>query len=54
MKEDISISLQLLFLNDLLYRKVIDQTIYNKAIQKITAFSISKDTRDTSVIRKSA
>ena len=40
MKEKATISLELLFLNDLLRTKVIDKEIYDKAVAKINA---SKD-----------
>ena len=35
MKEDTNVSLHLLLLNDLLHSNVIDQAIYDKAVQKI-------------------
>lgn len=37
MKQNTNISLELLFLNDLLRIRVIDQEIYDKAVTKINA-----------------
>lgn len=42
MNTNTNFSLQLLLLNDLLQAKVIDQTTYDQAVQKITAFNTPK------------
>lgn len=50
MENKTTISIQILFLNDLFFKKVIDEDIYNKAIQKLNALSIA----DVSTLSTSA
>lgn len=50
MKENTNVSLQLLLLNDLFHSNVIDQSIYDKAVQKIIAFVSNKDSKKTPVV----
>lgn len=50
MENKTTISIQILFLNDLFFKKVIDEDIYNKAIQNLNALSIA----DVSTLSTSA
>ncbi len=48
-KEKITVSLEILILNDLLRAKVIDKDIYDKAVQKIESVKAPKAVNQTLV-----
>lgn len=48
-KERITVSLEILILNDLLRTKVIDKDIYDKAVQKIESVKATKPTNQPMV-----
>ena len=48
-KEKITVSLEILILNDLLRAKVIDKDIYDKAVQKIESVTATQATNQPMV-----